>query len=1328
MKKWLLLPILLLLAGFFAGATWLVYTPSGARFFIHSLSRVVPANITTGAVDGTLARTLAIRDVKVVVPKVSLTISVRSLKLSWRPAHLLDGTVAIDRLHLEDVTVADNRPWNNEPFVFAWPRLPRLLLGLQGSIGEFRTERVRYDRVGEAVLPVSHIEARISWHGGVLGLRDLSMDSPYFTAGGGIDAGFLRPLFKANVTVAPRPMAAGFTRLVAKMELTPTRGAKELAGPLSLKTTLRTGGQAALEARIRLLKEKIEIEGFQLAYSGLRGNAKGDGVLVFGNDKPYFRLKGSLIDVRPGSGTGGAIALTGNVRVEGMPNGYKGAFSLEGRVPGPKDVQWRSGQATGTIEGDLGSCQAIISSGTWLGGKIAGNVKASWRGQTSVEASLRGRGFKPEYLSPDWTGVVNADADLRIDEAKGAGFGGTIRVSFPESTLRGKTLTGDLAATFGPGLFRLEKLRLSGKGFDIRGSGVLDEKLLFDVAVTDLGGLVPATSGSLVANGWLRWKAGQPTGTLTGRGSNIILGNGKIEKTRFSGQLGDGGTQQITIDIQAQGAAYGDMRVDTVSLSVAGSRENHVAEGHLRLGPREAHFALQGGQSDRSWTGSITRLSGKDTTGNWTLAAPARLFASRDHLQVGRLRLSSQKKESLTVEGDVFFDPFRGTFIASWDTVDLGHFEPFFPAASPSPPIRPDGPSPTKQSLATRGNPTLKGATTGNISVQWPNARGRSIEGQATLTGRYKQNSLDVPVKAQIRANWKENGLDAAWEMTSQAGGKVVGRLSATGPPGFKLPEKAMVNAEWKGFDIALFHDWLPTNVSVKGLLSGTIEGTVVSGGGVVLSGQTALDQGVASWLPGDGAVTASIQTGGARFTWAGTSLQGEFALALAKYGKMEGRFSLPLPARLPPAFTADGPLALTLKGQVREQGLISALFPTVLHETKGILDLDATAGGTWQKPNFTGGVTLKDAGAAVPAAGIKIEHVQGAASLGREGIDVRLRAESGGGWLQVAGDVRTRSGEGLRYQGSVKGDGFQVLNLPDVRAFITPRLTFQGDGKLLSARGEIDVPRMSIYGRQGDAVVRPSADIVVVDAPVREKRTSPVGLDVKVRVILGDKVLVESRGIDARLAGALDVDVAAIDRITARGRINIVDGGYKAYGIRLAITRGIINFVGPVERPTLDVLAVKKTKDVTAGVQVTGTAQAPVVNLYSSPSMSESDKLSYIILGRRLTTTDSGEGGAIAGAAGMFEGGATPTMTSEARKRLGLTGPPGTTAQEEAAQSMVNVGRYLTSSFYVGIGRSLATNANLFTLRYSFSEKWEAESRLGQETGMDIFYRIEFD
>ena len=64
-------------------------------------------------------------------------------------------------------------------------------------------------------------------------------------------------------------------------------------------------------------------------------------------------------------------------------------------------------------------------------------------------------------------------------------------------------------------------------------------------------------------------------------------------------------------------------------------------------------------------------------------------------------------------------------------------------------------------------------------------------------------------------------------------------------------------------------------------------------------------------------------------------------------------------------------------------------------------------------------------------------------------------------------------------------------------------------------------------------------------------------------------------------------------------------------------VERGIVNFQGPLDDPGLNVLALRKGTLVEAGVTVTGTAQRPVVRLVSTPPVPDSEKLSWIVLGR---------------------------------------------------------------------------------------------------------------
>ena len=71
--------------------------------------------------------------------------------------------------------------------------------------------------------------------------------------------------------------------------------------------------------------------------------------------------------------------------------------------------------------------------------------------------------------------------------------------------------------------------------------------------------------------------------------------------------------------------------------------------------------------------------------------------------------------------------------------------------------------------------------------------------------------------------------------------------------------------------------------------------------------------------------------------------------------------------------------------------------------------------------------------------------------------------------------------------------------------------------------------------------------------------------------------------------------------------------------------------------------------------------------------------------------------------------------------------GPPVTTGS--IAESVLQVGKFLTPQLYFSYGWSPFNDSHLFKIRYNITKQWEIESSAGTEaSGGDIFYRIEFD
>ncbi|MFX4335948.1 translocation/assembly module TamB domain-containing protein, partial [Acinetobacter baumannii] len=73
--------------------------------------------------------------------------------------------------------------------------------------------------------------------------------------------------------------------------------------------------------------------------------------------------------------------------------------------------------------------------------------------------------------------------------------------------------------------------------------------------------------------------------------------------------------------------------------------------------------------------------------------------------------------------------------------------------------------------------------------------------------------------------------------------------------------------------------------------------------------------------------------------------------------------------------------------------------------------------------------------------------------------------------------------------------------------------------------------------------------------------------------------------------------------------------------GQRLTIRRARLFFAGPIDQPYLDIEAIRRVDDVVAGLRLTGSAEQPTSAVFSEPAMSQEQALSYLVLGRPMST-----------------------------------------------------------------------------------------------------------
>ncbi|HEY6133471.1 MAG TPA: translocation/assembly module TamB domain-containing protein [Rubrivivax sp.] len=230
--------------------------------------------------------------------------------------------------------------------------------------------------------------------------------------------------------------------------------------------------------------------------------------------------------------------------------------------------------------------------------------------------------------------------------------------------------------------------------------------------------------------------------------------------------------------------------------------------------------------------------------------------------------------------------------------------------------------------------------------------------------------------------------------------------------------------------------------------------------------------------------------------------------------------------------------------------------------------------------------------------------------------------------------------------------------------------------------------------------------------------RTAVVAIDIG----LGDKLFLRGRGIDTRLAGDLKVSTPG-GRLAVNGSVRAVDGTYNAYGQNLEIERGLVVFSGPVADPQLNILALRQNLDVRVGVAIAGSATNPRVRLYSDPEMSETDKLSWLILGRGpdgLGRTDTAlvQGAALALLAGEGEG-----PTDKVLKAIGIDDLSFRQTEGDTRDTVIMLGKQLNRQWYVGYERGVNAASGSWQVIYRIAQRFTLRAQSGEDNSLDLIW-----
>lgn len=229
----------------------------------------------------------------------------------------------------------------------------------------------------------------------------------------------------------------------------------------------------------------------------------------------------------------------------------------------------------------------------------------------------------------------------------------------------------------------------------------------------------------------------------------------------------------------------------------------------------------------------------------------------------------------------------------------------------------------------------------------------------------------------------------------------------------------------------------------------------------------------------------------------------------------------------------------------------------------------------------------------------------------------------------------------------------------------------------------------------------------------------------VRATLDLGDHFYIRASGLEARLAGQLDVRSEDGEALSVTGIIAAQDALFDAFGQRLQVDRGMVNFQGPLDDPGLNILALRKGLSVEAGVEVTGTVRHPIVHLVSTPSVPDAEKLSWIVLGR-VPDSSGIDTTLLIAAAGNILGGQSVGQLGRALgvDELSLKQQAG---GDPLLSQKVTVGKRLSSRAFISYEQGLSDVGGVTKFTYTLSPRFTIITRTGTEDALELFYSFRF-
>lgn len=1286
-KRW---PVLLLTAviALSAMGAWLLASTSGLQWLAVTVTRISAGSVSLEGVSGTLLGPMEAQTL--IMGPADLRITAHQVKLDWRASALLGGRLEVRLLQAQDVEVLslpspypqDLRP----PLPFSIDKLDIGSLRVIGSAG------------GPSDFAASNLSARLESDGLGYQLQELHAGVEYgtLTASGRMEGN--------------RPFA-----LQAQLEL---------AGVANFAAAETRDAHISANVSGDLKQIRIVAQGSGAGLTG-NGEAQLKPYASFALAALHLQVKG--LDPRAFSPNAPKASLTLQADLRGNTDGrLEGNVTAKNLVPAPLDrdgLPLLDARAHATLSADLLKFDhlALAFAG---GASISGDV--DWQ-----RTQAKGAGeLIVSHLNP-------AALDTRLRAASLNGrmkLGGDRVVQRGELTLNDGNLRLDALLVKSAEIVTLEKLRLVRGQAALTGQGQLAltgrraYSFKGQLQRFDLAAFMSAPRSDLNATLAL-------SGELEPQASGTV--NFMMSGSRFSGQPVSG-SGRIEFVGMSRGKGEAEFRLGDNRLSAKGG----LGAASDRLQLELAAPALEqlgpgfGGtlNAQASLAGSLTRPEASFTAEGRNLSMPDDHHLASLSVSAGihgeALSLSVNAGDYRTGTSALSQDAGQTWFGADFRTLQLGakgsraHHE-----------VNADALLDNGSKLMLRANGGFGDWSKGNI--QWRGAL-TELSGTGALPFRLL---ADTP----LTLGAERIALDAA--AFSVTNGQL--RIESL----VWTPQRWNSRGNFTGIGLRAGIGFQPNFRVRAGREFLRLGGEWEIASAAQLTGSLRIERESGDWvLRGDPPVPLGLKSLKLMARAENGRVTGELTASGDHLGEWHASMAMPLASSGGGWTVSDrAPLSGKMRINATDLSWLGAAINSDL-KTAGRIVLEADIAGTYGSPRLNGQVRGDDLALALLDQGVRLEQGTLAARFDqnalridtlsfnapheprpRDSLLLGLNLPPGPGKLTASGMIDLSGDKGNL---EISATRLPLSQRAD-RWIIASGSGHAGiENNILSLKGNITADAGLINQPVNDKP-QLSEDIVITGRKPVVHKGPRVSVDAMLN--LGENFYLRASGLEARLAGQLSVRDTLDQQLHVSGTIAARDASFEAYGQRLTVERGVVNFQGPLSDPGLNILALRKGLSVEAGVEVTGTALNPSVRLVSTPTVPDFEKLSWIVLGRAPNAGGT-DASLLLTAASSILGGRSGGITGQIKQTLGVdelslrqsessTLQAGQSATDNPLSSQIaTVGKRLSARAFLSYERGVTAVAGVTKLTYSLTPRVNVVTQTGVDSAIDVFYTFSFD